>query len=78
MLNSKHIIDATFVHEQGYKFNIRYASKGRFAAALRKSTHCHFDNAVDYAEMCVIKPDNLKEYLGNANKKTFHSNGKSH
>ena len=60
-----HIIDATFVHEQGYKFNIRYMTKGRFAAALRKSSHCRFDNAVDYAEMLVIKPDNLEEYLAN-------------
>lgn len=60
-----HIIDATFVHEQGYKFNIRYMTKGRFAAALRKSIHCRFDNAVDYAEMIVIKPDNLEEYLTN-------------
>ncbi len=65
MLSSKHIIDATFKHEQGYLFNIRYASKGRFAAALRKSKHCSLMNAVDYSSMIVIKPDNLKEYLNN-------------
>ncbi len=66
MLSSGHIIDATFEHQQGYKFNIRYKTKGRFVSAVRNSRHCKFLNAVDYQNMSVIKPDNFEEYVKNA------------
>ena len=57
------MIDATFIHTQGYKFNIRYKTKGRFKAALRRSKDCKFDNAVDYDLMLVINNKNIDSYI---------------
>lgn len=59
------MIDATFIHDQGYKFNIRYKTKGRFIAAIRRSKDCKFDNAVDYELMLVINNKNIDSYINN-------------
>lgn len=56
------MIDATFEHSQGYKFNIRYQSKRAFLAACSRSKNCKLDNAVDHSSMQVVYPNTLQEY----------------
>lgn len=53
-------VEATFTHEQGYKFNIVYRTRGGFLRALTRSKRATLDNAVDGTK--VIRPTNLQQY----------------
>lgn len=56
-------INAVFLHEEGYKFNLVYATKQRFLSSLRKQRNAVFLNAVDYMEQIVIYPSSLPDYV---------------
>ena len=56
------MIDATFNHKDGYKFNRRYKDKRSFLAALTRSKDTSLDNAVDYNDLHVIYPNTLDAY----------------
>lgn len=57
-------VTATWIHKQGYKFNIFYQTKGGFLRAVTRSKDCVLDNAVDHARCLVIKPNDLPKYRG--------------
>lgn len=55
-------IDAVFLHEDGYKYNLVYATKNKFLASLNRLRNAVFVDAVDYKEQIVIRPSNLPDY----------------
>lgn len=59
------MVDATFMHKDGYKFRQVYRSKKSFLASLKRSKGITFINAVDFNSMMVVKPETLGEYAMN-------------
>lgn len=55
-------VTATFIHKQGYKFNIFYQTRGGFLRALSRSKHATLDNAVDHSSSTIIRLSNLEAY----------------
>lgn len=55
-------INAVFLHEEGYKYNLVYTSKKRFLNSLNKLRNAVFLDAVDYEQQIVVRPSNLPEY----------------
>lgn len=55
-------IDAVFMHDDGYKYNIIYSKKSKFLASLNRLRNAVFVDAVDYDCQYVIRPSNLPEY----------------
>lgn len=55
-------ITATFIHKNGYKFNIHYRTRGGFLRALARGKNATLDNAVDDRNVFVIRLSNLEEY----------------
>ena len=55
-------IDAIYLHEDGYKYNLVYATKSKFLSSVRKMRNAVFVNAVDYAQQEIIYPSNLPDY----------------
>ena len=53
---------ATYNHQDGYKFNINYKTKGGFLRAMTKNKNCTLDSAVDTSIPLVIRMNNLEEY----------------
>ena len=53
-------VTATFLHRDGYRFNIFYQTKGGFLRALARSKNSILDNAVDGTQ--VITNSNLQQY----------------
>lgn len=56
------MIDAVFLHEDGYKFNQVYASKRKFLSSLKRERKAVFLNAVDFDKQIVIYPSTLWDY----------------
>jgi len=55
-------IAAVFEHEDGCRYEQRYANKGTFLRALRRLKKATFLHAVDYERGIAIRPSNLWDY----------------
>jgi hypothetical protein len=55
-------IDAVFLHDDGYKYNLIYSTKNKFLASLKRLRNAVFVDAVDYDIQYVIRPSNLPDY----------------
>ncbi len=57
---NRKLIVATFNHQDGYKFNVCYRTRGGFLRAIARSKKATLDNAVDGTK--VIRPINIQQY----------------
>ena len=55
-------VTATFLHEEGYRFNIFYQTRGGFLRAITRCKYCVLDNAVDHSDSTIITPATLNAY----------------
>lgn len=55
-------IIATWKHDNGYKFNTYYRTRGGFLRAYTKSRNSILDHAVDDAKCIVIRKNNIEIY----------------
>jgi hypothetical protein len=55
-------IDAVFLHDEGYRFNLVYSSKRKFLTSIKRERHAVFVEAVDYELQYIVRPSNLPEY----------------
>lgn len=57
------MIDAVFLHEDGYRFNQVYVSKSKFLTSIKRTHNAQFLNAVDLDAQIIIYPSNLPDYM---------------
>lgn len=56
------MVDAVFLHDDGYKYNLVYTSKRKFLSSLNRLRNAVFLDAVDYELGYIVRPSNLPDY----------------
>lgn len=55
-------IEATFEHDDGYRYIIIYSVKKKFIQSMKRLRHAVFIHAIDYDKQIVVYPSTLPEY----------------
>jgi hypothetical protein len=57
-------IDAVFLHDEGYRYNLVYKTKNKFLNSVKKLKNASFVNAVDFERQVIITPSSIPDYRG--------------